>query len=158
MRVLHVIPSVGPARGGPSHAVRMMASACARAGVSVDVATTTDNDHELLDVQLGTPVEEGGARYYYFARELHAYTVSRSPARGLGKSAASYYVVHIHALFAFSSTVAARAAQRSRVPFILRPLGTLAPYGMKQHPLLKRISWRLVERSMIANAAAVHFT
>src|SRR5688500_6217303 len=158
MRVLHVIPSVGPARGGPSHAVRMMASACSRAGVSVDVATTNDNDHELLDVPLATPVEEGGARYHYFARDLHAYTVSRRLARWLAKSVASYDVVHIHALFSFSSTGAARAAQRSRVPYILRPLGTLAPYGMKQHALLKRISWRLVERAMIANAAAVHFT
>jgi glycosyltransferase involved in cell wall biosynthesis len=158
MRVLHVIPSVGPARGGPSHAVRSMASACARAGVSVDVATTNDNDRELLDVPVGTPVDEGGARYHYFERDLYPYTVSRGLARWLGKSVASYDVVHIHALFSFSSTIAARAARRSRVPYIVRPLGTLARYGMAQHPLLKKVSWRLVERAMIANAAAVHFT
>ena len=158
MRVLHVIPSVGPARGGPSHAVRMMASACARAGLYVDVATTNDNEREVLDVPLGTPVVEDGVRYHYFARDLYPYTVSRGLARWLGRSVPGYDVVHIHALFSFSSTAAARAARRSLVPYILRPLGTLAPYGMEQHRLLKRISWRLVERSMIANAAALHLT
>jgi glycosyltransferase involved in cell wall biosynthesis len=158
MRVLHVIPSIGPARGGPSHAVRMMASACARAGVTVDVATTNDNERELLDVPLGSPVVENGVRYHYFERDFYPYTVSRSLARWLGRSVASYDVVHIHALFSFSSTAAARAARRIRVPYILRPLGTLAPYGMEQHRLLKRVSWRLVERAMIANAAALHLT
>ena len=158
MRVLHVIPSLGPARGGPSQAARLMASACVRAGISVDVATTHDNDRDLLDVPIATPVERDGARYIYFRRDLHPYTVSRGLAQWLRHAVADYDIIHIHALFSFSSTAAARSARRAGVPYILRPLGTLAPYGMAQHAMLKRISWRLFERGMIADAAALHFT
>ena len=158
MRVLHVIPSVGPARGGPSMAVRTMAEACARVGLSVDVATTNDNDRTLLDVATGIPVEHEGVRYLYFARDSYRYTMSRALGRWVRTAVSGYDVVHVHALFSYSSTVAARAARRARVPYILRPLGTLAPYGMAQHPLLKKISWRMFERSMIEHAAAVHFT
>lgn len=158
MRVLHVIPSIGPARGGPSAAVRLMASACARAGLRVDVASTNDNDRALLDVPLGVPVESEGARYFHFARDMHPYTVSRDLAAWVRKSVTDYDIVHIHALFSYASTVSARAARRRGVPYILRPLGTLAHYGMAQHPFLKAISWRLFESGMIAHAAAIHFT
>jgi glycosyltransferase involved in cell wall biosynthesis len=158
MKVLHVIPSLGPKRGGPSMAAQLMATACARAGVSVDVATTNDNERELLDVPIATPVERNGARYFYFHRDMYPYTVSRGLARWVRAKVKDYDVVHIHALFSFSSTVGARAAARSKVPYILRPLGTLAPYGMSQHAMLKRISWNVFERRMITNAAAVHFT
>lgn len=158
MRMLHVIPSLGPARGGPSLAARLMASACARAGLFVDVASTNDNERDLLDVPLGTPIADDGVRYFYFHRDLYPYTVSRGLAAWVRESVASYDVVHIHALFSFASTAAAHAAKRRGVPFILRPLGTLAPYGMAQHALLKRTSWQLFERRMIANAAAIHFT
>jgi glycosyltransferase involved in cell wall biosynthesis len=45
------------------------------------------------------------------------------------------------------------------VPFIVRPLGVLAAYGVTQHrPYLKKISLALVERRLIESASAVHFT
>lgn len=158
MRVLHVIPSVGPKRGGPSVAVRLMAQAAQRAGVHADIAATNDNDRALLDVPLGEAVVENGVRHFYFARDARPYTVSRGLAAWLRAHAADYDLLHVHALFSFSTVAAAFAARRARVPYIIRPLGTLAPYGMTQHPVLKQISWRLLERRIVRNAAAVHFT
>lgn len=158
MRVLHVIPSLGPARGGPSVAARLMARASVRAGLTVDVATTNDNDSALLDVPLNEPVSEDGVRYHYFARDARPYTVSRALAAWLRAHVGDYDVAHLHALFSFSTTAAAMAAHRRGVPYIVRPLGVLARYGMAQHAGLKQLSWHLVERHVLKGAAAVHFT
>ena len=81
MRVLHVIPSIGPLRGGPSVAIGMMTRALQAAGLMVDVATTNDNDTELLSVPLGQPVNEKGVRYWYFERTAQPYTTSTGLAR-----------------------------------------------------------------------------
>lgn len=158
MRVLHVTPSIGPLRGGPSVALGVIARALRDAGVEVDVATTNDNDTELLDVPIGSPVQENGVRYWYFERTAHPYTASAGLARWLRANSANYDVVHAHALFSFSTSTAAAAARRVRVPYIVRPLGTLARYGMQQHSLLKQVSWYMLERRILQNAAAVHFT
>ena len=158
MRVLHVIPSIGPLRGGPSVAMGLIARALHDAGVSVDVATTNDNDSELLRVPIGTPVDEDGVRYWYFTRSSYPYTTSAGLAKWLRTRIREYDIVHAHALFSFSTTAAALAASRNRIPYIIRPLGTLASYGMQQHPALKQLSWLMLERRLLKRAAAVHFT
>ena len=158
MRILHVIPSIGPLRGGPSVAMGVIARALRDGGVDVDVATTNDNDSELLDVPIGSPVVEDGVRYWYFQRTTHPYTTSTGLASWLRANAANYDVVHAHALFSFATSAAAAAARRNTVPYVIRPLGTLARYGMRQHSLLKQVSWFTVERRLLKQAAAVHFT
>ena len=55
MKVLHVIPSVGPLRGGPSFVIRTMSEGLAAHGCDVDVVTTDDNAAGKLDVPLGRP-------------------------------------------------------------------------------------------------------
>ncbi len=43
MKILHVIPSVGPLRGGPSFAMRAIAGGLVKQGIEIHVATTDDN-------------------------------------------------------------------------------------------------------------------
>ena len=70
-----------------------------------------------------------------------------------------YDVVHIHALFSFTSVVAAWAARRAGVPYVVRPLGTLNRYGVEQRrPWLKQLSLKLIEGPILRHAATVHFT
>ncbi|HUP87899.1 MAG TPA: glycosyltransferase [Longimicrobiales bacterium] len=158
MRILHVIGSVGDAHGGPSTAVKLMARASAAAGMTVHIATTNINGDGYLDVPFDEPVNEGGASIRYFRADTRFYSTSRSLARWLRERTGDYDVVHAHALFSFPTTMAARHARRSARPYILRPLGTLAPYGMTQHRLLKRVSWELLESRIIPRAKALHFT
>ena len=136
----------------------VIARALRDAGVSVDVATTNDNDRELLQVPIGAPVDEGGVRYWYFGRSSYPYTTSSGLARWLRTRVRDYDIVHAHALFSFSTTAASLAAGRARVPYIIRPLGTLATYGMQQHAALKQMSWLMLERRLLKKAAGVHFT
>lgn len=154
MRVLHVIPSVSAAHGGPSVALRLMVDGLRAANVHVDVATTGEGHPE--EGKRGR--EEDRVGYHFFPRQSRFYTVSWPLWSWLMREARAYDLLHVHAVFSFASTAAARAAARARVPYLIRPLGTLAPYGMRQRRLLKALSFRLVERRTLARAAALHCT
>jgi glycosyltransferase involved in cell wall biosynthesis len=159
VRVLHVIPSIGPLRGGPSVAMRALARALARAGVDVHVATTDDNGPGRLAVRLGRPVDEDGATLWYFRRQTRFYTTSWALTRWLAGNVAAYDLVHIHALFSYAAVPASVLARQHDVPYIVRPLGTLNRFGMEtRRPRLKRISYGLIERRILAGAACVHYT
>ena len=159
MKILHVIPSVGPLRGGPSFVLRTMTRGLVKAGVEVHVVTTDDNGIACLDVPLNEPVLEDGVTYRYFHRQIHPYVTSIPLAKWLFNEIEKYDVVHIHVVFSWASTMAAWAAAARGVPYIIRPLGVLNRWGMEnRRPWLKRLSFRLFERRSLENAAAVQYT
>ena len=87
------------------------------------------------------------------------FKVSVGLGRWLKDNVKAFDVVHAHALFSFAPVAAAFIARRAGVPYVLRPLGVLARYGMtRRHPLLKQVSFALIERRLIESASAVHFT
>jgi glycosyltransferase involved in cell wall biosynthesis len=160
MKVLHVIPSLSRVHGGPTRAIALMELALAEQGVHVEVATTDDDGPGRHNGKANDPpLWENGALHRYFAKSVDFYKVSPSFARWIASNVGRYDLVHIHALFSFVSPVAAWAARRARVPYIVRPLGTLNDYGLKQRrPGFKALSLRFVESPMLRGAAAVHFT
>lgn len=159
MRVLHAIPSLGPARGGPSAVLPPLAAALVRHGVNVDVVCTDDNGPERLEVPLKTYLPRDGARYLYFPRQTTFYQASLPLTAWLARNISVYDVVHVHALFSYVPSVAALLARGLGVPYIVRPLGTLDRWGRaNRRPHLKGISHALVERHIVAGAAALHFT
>jgi hypothetical protein len=76
MKVLHVIPSVSPLRGGPSVLMHTLARGLNDAGVDVHIATTDDNGRDRLKVPLGVPVVKEGGTFWYFPRQIRFYTLS----------------------------------------------------------------------------------
>ncbi len=159
MKILHVIPSVSDVHGGPSIALKIMTRALTRAGVEVHVATTDDDGAAHLPVPLNTRVEYNDVRHFFFARQTQFYKFSLPLTRWLQHNASAYDVVHMHALFSYSTMPAAYFARRAQVPYIVRPLGTLNRYGMTQHHArIKKFSYPLVERRIIENAARMHYT
>ena len=159
MKVLHVIPSVGPLRGGPSAMMRTTARGLVQAGVAVDVATTDDNDAERLQVAHSTAITEEGVTYWYFPRQTRFYTFSWPLTRWLARNVKNYDLVHIHALFSYAAIPAAFWASYYQVPYIIRPLGVLSVLGMhKRRPWLKKLSYELIEKNIIRGAALIHYT
>jgi len=126
----------------------------------VEVATTDDDGPGRHNGKpCGTPTREDGAIHWYFAKRFEFYKPAPAFARWVRREAARFDLIHIHALFSFTSTAAAWAARSAGVPYIVRPLGTLNDYGMRQRrPWLKGLSMRFVEAPMLRHAAAVHFT
>lgn len=159
MRVLHVIPSVGPVRGGPSVAIRTMTRGLAQAGVRVDIATTDDNGPERLLVPYNTPITEEAVTHWYFRRQTRFYTFSWPLTQWLRRHICDFELVHIHALFSYPAVAAAYWAGRRGVPYIVRPLGVLNRWGMQnRRSLMKKLSFCLVESGILSRAAAVHYT
>src|SRR5205807_1568625 len=100
-----------------------------------------------------------GYRVVSFRREFEPYKISLGLTRWLNANVKQFDLVHIHALFSFSSTVAARIAREKNVPYIVRPLGVLNPWGMQHRRWLpKLVSFRLVELPILLHSAAIHYT
>lgn len=160
MKVLHVIPSVSPTQGGPSRAIVEIERALAARGVEVTtVATNDDGDAGLLSAPCNRAIAGHDGTRWYFSRDTVFYKFSAGLGRWLGANIPAFDVVHAHGLFSFAPVAAGVIARRAGVPYVLRPLGVLAPYGMTQHhPLLKRLSFAMVERGVLEAASAVHFT
>lgn len=160
MKVLHVIPSVSAVHGGPSRAIVNIERALANRGIEVTTATTNDDgDTRTLPVQCGKPIATSFATRWYFPRTTVFFKISLGLAQWLRGTVRQFDLVHVHALFSFAPVAAALIARQARVPYVVRPLGVLARYGMTEHhPMLKRVSLALVERRVIESASAVHFT
>ncbi|HWY51316.1 MAG TPA: glycosyltransferase [Chthoniobacterales bacterium] len=149
LKVLHVIPSVSRSEGGPSYAVFAFARAANAAGNETLIATTGDDE-------TGRNKE---IECIFFRRDFQPYKISFSLRRWLDRHAREFDLVHIHALFSFSSRTAAHAAQKQRVPYIVRPLGVLNRWGLaNRRPFLKRFWLRFVELPILTAAAAIHYT
>jgi glycosyltransferase involved in cell wall biosynthesis len=159
MRVLHVIPSVSNVHGGPTNALNMMERSLSAIGIAVDTLATDDDGPGRRLGHDARPDTINGAHRHYARKCSEFYKLSPGLLVWLLRHGREFNVIHIHALFSFSSIAAAFAARLMRVPYIVRPLGTLSTYGIQQRrPLLKSASFRMLESGILAHAAAVHFT
>lgn len=154
LRVLHVIPSLAATDGGPPRAMALIERALRAEGVSLTTLTT---DHGRNAAACDQPSGQGGDRVHIRAW-TDAYKVAPGIVPWLARHGRGFDVMHIHGLFSFTSTASARMARRLGVPYIVRPLGTLSPYGLARHRLLKRLSLEMIEGPILRHAAAVHFT
>jgi glycosyltransferase involved in cell wall biosynthesis len=155
MRVLHVIPSVSLEDGGPARAIAMMERALSAAGASVTVMTTDFDAPSPADGAAG----EAPPGRVNVRRWTNAYKLAPGAVPWLWRNVRRFDVVHIHALFSFVSVAAGAIASARAVPFVIRPLGTLAEYGVtRRRPFLKRLSLRLVEGPILRRAGFVHCT
>src|SRR4051812_8231237 len=118
-KVLHVIPSVGARRGGPSFLVRTLAQGLSQRGIETHIATTDDDGPMRSQVPCGVPVLEHGVTHWYFRRQTRFYTFSWPLSCWLSDHIADYDLVHIHALFSYSTLAAAYWARRYRVPYVV---------------------------------------
>jgi glycosyltransferase involved in cell wall biosynthesis len=160
LRILHVVPSLDPADGGPSVAVPLLARAIASRGHRVSLLTTVRGQQSDVGSERQVADEaSGGVEYIYTRRNTEFYKVSWELVGWLKTNVKNFDVVHIHALFSFSSTAAAHFAARNGVPYIVRPLGVLNQWGLKnRRSILKRASLALIEKRIVTRAAAIHYT
>lgn len=158
MRVLHVIPSLAAAYGGPAAAMPVMARGLHKAGVEVHVATIDETVLRSCSSE-GVVKDENGFHRRSFSLTCRPYRISLSLGGWLDRHVADYDLVHVHGVFTYSSWAACRAAAKAGVPFIVRPLGILNRWGMeKRRPWLKKMFFRLLEKPLFDRAATMHFT
>lgn len=159
MKILHVIPSVSPIDGGPSYALRRMSASLVKMGLEVDVATTNANGKDTLEVPLFKSRVEEGVRYFYFPRQFpKRWTFSPPLAHWLDEHARDYDLLHIHALFSYPTLPACHSARRAKVPYVLRPLGTLGAWSLTHKAWRKSLYYHFFERRNLLHASAIQAT
>src|ERR1700682_2107421 len=165
LRILHVVPTYLPATryGGPIYAVHGLCRALASRDHEVDVYTTNVDGDRNSEVPIRLPVDLDGVKVHYFApshlplaRRLY---YSPTMRRALLHQVQLYDIVHLHSVFLWPTSAAARAARQHQVPYIVSPRGMLVPELIRRKNRLLKTSWiRVVERRTFIEASSVHFT
>ena len=162
MRLLHVVPTYLPAwrHGGPILAVHGLCRALVERGHEVTVLTTDVHAEGRLDVPLGEPVRIDGVEVRYFPvrwpRRLYFSPALRRAARSL---MSRFDLLHLHSVFLWPTSAAARAAERAGVSYVVSPRGMLVPGLIARRGRWRKRAWILLaERRTLARAAALHAT
>ena len=122
------------------------------------VIATTDADPKEQTALADEGTYRGIPTEFFPLQWGESFKYSKPLAAWLDANVARFDVVHIHAVFNHACIAAAGACRKHRVPYVVRPLGTLDPWSMKQKSLRKSLFWRLFGKRMLSAAAAVHYT
>ncbi len=146
-----------------------MVAALRAADADVELACTNDDGDNELNVELNQLVDYQGVPVRFFqryspagkqkiTRAIREFAYSSSFRKWLNDSIDDYDVVHVHALFSFTSSYAMWLARRRNIAYIAHPIGSLEQWSIKQSRWRKRIFLGLIDRANLVSARFVHFT
>jgi glycosyltransferase involved in cell wall biosynthesis len=161
VNVLHVVPTYVPAwrHGGPILAVHGLCKALAARGHAVTVFTTDVHGDGRLDVPLAEPVAVEGVEVWYFPVLSHRLYVSPALGAAARDGVGRFDLLHLHSVFLWPTSAAARAAEGAGIPYAVSPRGMLIPGLMRAHGRWRKLAWMLLaERRTLERAAALHAT
>ncbi len=162
MRVLHVVPTYLPATryGGPIYSVHGLCKGLVRQGVDVSVLTTNVDGSGDSDVPIQTRVDmDGVGVWYYPSNYLRRLYFSTSMMKDLPERLGEIDLLHVHSIFLWPTTAAARLARARGVPYVVSPRGMLVRELVERKRKYIKKAWiRLFERANLEGAAAIHVT
>ncbi|WP_442807403.1 glycosyltransferase [Trinickia soli] len=153
MRLLHVLPSLDPAAGGPVEGVRQCALALATLGHHVEAATVDAPDAPFLaNAPLPVAALGPGRGKYAYAPGVVAW---------LREHASRFDAVIVHGLWQYPGLATHRALRGLGVPYYVFVHGMLDPWFKRAYPLKhakKWLYWPWAEYRVLRDARAVLFT
>jgi glycosyltransferase involved in cell wall biosynthesis len=168
MKVLHVIPSLSPALGGPPQVALNLVHELRQTGVDAEIVTTNHNGDRPLNVPLfqriqysATGDEQRAVPVWFLPHSrpaLKEFIFSAALTRWLWRHIPEYDVLDHHYLFSYAPTCAGAIARFKKVPYTVRTMGQLTPWALAQSATKKQIYTRLIERHNLNRAAAIHCT
>ena len=160
MRVVHVSAYFPPAfrYGGPPASVLGLCKGLQRAGVDVEVVTTTANGEEPLPASPPEGTEYDGVPVRYaaaaFPRRFFGARVREPLAEALSRAD----VCHIHGIWNVPEWWASHLARARQVPYVLSPRGMLQPAAVRRNEWRKAVAYRLLEERNLRGASLLHAT
>jgi glycosyltransferase involved in cell wall biosynthesis len=129
-----------------------------RAGVEVEVVTTTANGRDSLP-----PSPPGGELYEgvpvrYAARAFPQRFFGARVRAPLAEALARADVCHIHGVWNVPEWWASYLARAARVPYVISPRGMLQPEAMERGRRRKAVAFALLDRRNLRAAALLHAT
>ncbi|NKC13380.1 MAG: glycosyltransferase [Gammaproteobacteria bacterium] len=165
MHIAHVIPTYLPAKryGGPIESVHGLSRALVERGHRVQVFTTnvdgleespvsTEEPHYLDGVEVRyAPISPVALlRRFYYAPQLRL---------ALSRSINAIDIVHLHSVFLWPISAAARVSAKHRVPYLIAPRGMLDKTLLAARGNLRKRAWiTLYEKRTLSRAARIHAT
>lgn len=155
LRCLHVIAGMDATQGGDVRATADLCTTLTLLGQPCEIATLGGHGAASSSTALnprGVPVHCFSPS---FPRRLGN---SVQLARWLRRHAGDYDLIEVHGVFRATSLLAAHAARRSRVPYIVHPHGSLDPFDLRKHHAVKRLLGPLFDRLLLRPARALVLT
>jgi glycosyltransferase involved in cell wall biosynthesis len=155
MKILHVVPGIEQISGGPSQAAVAICHAINQTGLTSHIATTIDSldryqlvNHEFIKNNI-----------FYFNRwKLEYFAFSNELKKWLNLNITNYSIVHIHSFFNYPSHVAATCARTARIPYIIRPAGSLNTWSIQQKYWKKQLWIKLFSKPNLKEVSSFHAT
>jgi len=162
MKVLHIVPTYLPATryGGPIYSVHGLCKALAAKGHEVHVFTTNVDGENNSDVPINTAVDIDGVKVWYFSSDrLRRLYYSPQMKIELETRIKEFDLVHLHSVFLWPTSAAARIAYDANVPYVLSPRGMLVKELVQRKSRWLKTAWlRLIEKKTLEQAARLHVT
>jgi glycosyltransferase involved in cell wall biosynthesis len=100
-----------------------------------------------------------GVEVWYFPVLSHRLYVSPPLGAAARDGVGRFDLVHLHSIFLWPTSAAARTAERVGIPYAVSPRGMLIPGLMRAHGRWRKLAWMLLaERRTLERAAALHAT
>jgi glycosyltransferase involved in cell wall biosynthesis len=153
MRILHVVPSLLPESGGPSRTVPELCRALTKVGTDVTLFST----HTLGN---GLAVDPSGEPYevVLFPAQDGSLSGALQIHKAIKERASDFDLIHIHSLWNFTVTLAAMAARKAKIRYVITPRGMLSEACLRQrrYSLKHAYAWTF-DRRTVEGAARLHF-
>jgi glycosyltransferase involved in cell wall biosynthesis len=160
LRVAHITPAFHPARayGGPTESAYQLSRHLARHGCDVRVLTTdADGRDHVLDVDTSRELEiEPGFRVRYCPRKMIT-SVSPGLVRHLGDVLRWSDVVHLNAVYNFTTFPTLLGSAALRRPVVWSARGALQRWRGAKRPLTKS-AWEKICRAIAPPRLVLHLT
>jgi glycosyltransferase involved in cell wall biosynthesis len=128
-------------------------------GIETFLASTNADGGQQLDLPVGAPVQWKDIPAIFFERDFsESLKYSHGFATWIARHVSDFDLVHIHGFLSHLCLSAAAAARKAGIPYVIRPLGTLAPWSLEQKGLKKRVLLALGARRALEAASAIHCT
>ncbi len=152
MKILHVIPSMAATYGGPSHALAQMQEVLKQNNIENNIAATQDDRDGVLTLSPSKTL-------FLFPRKFPGfYFYAPAMQTWLSRNLCSYDLIHIHSTFTFPAMIAGHYARALKIPYLIRPFGTLDKECMRRHFLRKKLYLETIERKNLNAAQYIHCT